>query len=148
MDIALFWSIFVILGVTYFAIAMGASRILEPNESFFYGERRFGIIPLSLSLAATHIGGGMVLGTSEEAYRAGFNGLVYSLGISAGFLALGLGLAKKIRDENSSTMVELFFTKYGSKVLRRIGSLMSIITLGGILVGQIIASRKLLDHLI
>ena len=147
MDIALFWSIFVILGVTYFAIACGASRTLEPDESFFYGQRNFGVIALSLSLAATHIGGGMVLGTSEEAYRRGFNGMFYNLGVAAGFFLLGL-FAYKIRKESFSTTVELFSTKYGSKTLRCIASLMSILTLSGILVGQIIASRKLLDSLV
>lgn len=147
MDIALFWSIFVILGVTYFAVAMSASRALEPDESFFYGQRNFGFIALTLSLAATHIGGGMVLGTSEEAYRHGFNGIFYNLGVALGFIILGL-LAFKIRKESFSTMVEIFSTKYGSKTLRCIASLMSILTLSGILVGQIIASRKLLDSLV
>lgn len=148
MDIALFWSIFVILGITYFAIAMGASRTLEPDENFFYGQRKFGIIPITLSLAASHIGGGMVLGTSEEAYRAGFNGVFYNLGISAGFFILGLGLAYRIRKNNHSTLVELFSSKYNSIMMRKIASFMSILTLSGILVGQIIASRKLLDSLI
>ena len=135
------------MGVTYFAIAMGASRTLEPDESFFYGQRSFGIIPLSLSLAATHIGGGMVLGTSEEAYRLGFNGMFYNLGVVAGFFLLGL-IAYKFRKESFTTTVEIFSTKYGSKTLRALASLMSILTLSGILVGQIIASRKLLDALV
>jgi solute:Na+ symporter, SSS family len=148
MDITLFWSLFVVLGITYFAIAMSASRNIVSDDEFFYGDRKFGVFPISLSLAAAHIGGGFFLGSAQEAYFFGLYGVFYNLGICAGFFILALGLANKLRRENIRTTAELFFTKYGSNFLRRIASLLSIITLGGILTGQIIASRKLLDSLV
>jgi len=145
VDIALFWSLFVILAITYFAIAMGASRNLDSDDDFFYGQRSFGLMAMTLSLAAIQIGGGVVLATGDQAYRFGFYGIAYSLGICAGFLVLALGFAYKLKRLNMKTVVEIFTIKYRSLMLRRLASFLSILTLGGILVSQIIASRKLVD---
>jgi len=145
VDISLFWSLFVILAITYFAIAMGASRNLETDDDFFYGRRQFGVTALSLSLAAIQIGGGVVLATAEEAYRVGLYGITYSLGICGGFFVLALGIAYRLRRLNIRTIAEIFSLRYHSTALRRLASTMSILTLMGILISQIIASRILLD---
>lgn len=144
MDIALFWSLFVVLGITYFAVAMNSSRSVHSEDEFFYANNKLGVWSTALSMAAVHIGGGMVLGTAFEAFRFGFRGILYNLGICAGFFVLAFGVAGRLRKIGIKTIAELFQQRYGSMVLRRIASILSIVTLGGILTGQIIASRKLL----
>ncbi len=144
MDFTLFWSVFVVLGIIYFAIGMYASRHVATEEEYFLAGRKFGFTTVTLTLIATQLGAGMVLGTSDEAYRVGFYGLLYNVGICFGFILLGCGFASKLRGFNISTTAELFELKYNSVALRRLASLLSILTLGGILAGQILASRKLM----
>lgn len=96
-----------------------------------------------MTLIATQLGAGMIFGTALESYSYGFYGLAYTLGIAGGLLVLGLGVAAKLRSLNISTTAELFETKYGSRRLRQVASLISIFTMGGILAGQIVASRQL-----
>lgn len=144
MDLTLFWSVFVGFSVLYFAVGMYASRNVASEDEYFLAGRSFGVGAITMTLIATQLGAGMVLGTSEEAYRFGVYGLVYNLGICIGFLLLAAGFASKLRQFNISTTAELFEVKYNSILLRRLASLLSVLTLGGILAGQILASRKLI----
>jgi SSS family solute:Na+ symporter len=144
MDLTLFWSVFVGFGILYFAVGMYASRNVATEEEYFLAGRKFGVTAITLTLIATQLGAGMVLGTSEEAFRFGYYGIFYNVGICLGFLLLGFGFASKLRKFNISTTAELFELKYNSVLLRRLASLLSVLTLGGILAGQILASRKLI----
>ncbi len=144
MDLTLFWSIFVLFGVSYFAVAMFASRRILTDDDYFLAGRQLGIWSITLTLIASQLGAGMMLGTTDEAFHYGIYGLLYNLGICLGFLLLGLGFAAKLRQFNISTTAELFQLKYDSVILRRLASILSVITLGGILAGQILASRKLI----
>lgn len=146
MDFTLFWSIFVILGISYFAIAMAASRNIATKDDFFYGGRSFGIWPLSLTLAVIHIGGGMLLTTPSNTYKYGYFGFFYSFGIFLGFLLLSL-VAPRFKRENLKTIAELFSKKYGSLGLRRFASFLSIMTMSGLFIAQIVVSRKVITYL-
>ncbi len=148
MDLALFWSVFVALGIIYFAIGMHASRSVATEEDYFLANRQFGPFAITFALVATQLGAGMILGTAEESYHFGLYGIIYNLGICLGFLLLGFGFAAKLRAFNITTTAQLFEIKYNSTQLRRFASLLSIITLGGILSGQILASRTLMTALI
>jgi len=145
MDITLFWFVFVLFGISYFAVAMYASRKVSSEEEYFLAGRKFGTPAITLALIATQLGAGMVLGTADEAFHFGFNGLFYNIGICLGFLLLGFGFAAKLRQFNICTTAELFEIKYKSVVLRKLAAILSVITLGGILAGQIVASKKLIN---
>lgn len=144
MDFTLFFAIFSILGIVYFAVGVAASKDVHTKDDYFLGNRQFGLVSVTLTLIATQVGAGMLVGASDEAYAHGYYGLLYNLGMTIGFLLLGLGAASKMRGFEVTTTAELFEKLYGSRPLRQIASVLSIITLGGILAGQILASRKLI----
>ncbi|MCX5922305.1 MAG: sodium:solute symporter family protein [Candidatus Dependentiae bacterium] len=144
MNTTLFLAIFSILAVFYFFIGLYASRNIKNNTDYFLASRDLGLFPVTFTLIATQLGGGMLMGTAEQAYTVGIYGITYTLGMSLGFLLLGLGFAAKLRSLNVATTAELFETKYHSPMLKKVASLLSIATMCGILVGQVVASRTLL----
>jgi len=142
MNTAIFLPIFLTLAVCYLIIGLLASRNIKTNEDYFLAGRGLGLMSLSFTLIATHLGGGMILGTAQEAYEVGWYGILYNFGLCAGFIVLGLGFASKLRAFNVATTAQLFETKYGSPVLRKIASALSAMSLCGILAGLVIATRS------
>lgn len=92
-------------------------------------------------------GGGLVLGAAEEAYQFGWSVLLYPLGASLGLILLGLGFGKKLAQFKVSTVAQIFEVTYSSSNLKKVASLLSVISLFMILVAQIIASSKFLASL-
>lgn len=144
MDFTLFFAVFSVLGVIYFAVGVSASKDVHTKDDYFLAGRQYGIWSITLTLIATQVGAGMLVGASSEAYQYGYYGILYNAGMCLGFLLLGLGAASKLRGFNISTTAELFEKMYGSRPLRQIASALSIITLGGIFASQILASRKMI----
>lgn len=144
MNMVLFLSIFFALVVLYFFIGLYASRNVKTTSDYFLANRDLGLWPVTFTLIATQLGGGMLLGTADRSYHFGYYGFLYTLGICLGFLLLGLGFAAKLQSLNVSTTAELFETRYHSPMLKKIASLLSIATLCGILIAQVVASKSLL----
>jgi len=144
MNTNLFLLIFGSLTTIYLIIGTWASKNIKTTQDYFLANRNLGLWPVTFTLIATQLGGGMLLGTSQKAYEIGFLGIFYTLGISLGFIILASGLAGKLRALNISTTAEIFETKYKSKKLKKFASLLSIVTLCGILVSQVVASKSLL----
>ncbi len=140
----LFLSIFAGIGLIYLLIGLFYSRGIKTNEDYFLAGRNLGLFPLTFTLIATQVGGGMMLGTAAESYKVGYFGIFYTLGMSLGFLALGLGVASKLRSFNVVTTAQLFEFKYNSVFLRKVASFISIITMFGLLCAQVVASRSVL----
>lgn len=132
------------LAVVYFAVGVYASRTITTVSDYFLAGRNLGLVPLTATLVAAQIGGGMLIGTSKDAYSLGFSGIAYTIGLSLGFLILGLGLASRLQTLSVATTAELFETKYKSIFLKKVASLFSIVTLCGILLAQFAASRAIL----
>ena len=147
MNFGLFLTVFFSMIIFYFILGIIASKKIKTTTDYFLAGRNLGLWPVTLTLVATQIGGGMLLGTSQEAYNVGFYGIMYTVGMSLGFLLLGLGFASKLRSLNVATTAELFETKYKSPALKKVASLLSIATMFGIVVGQIVASRSLIAGL-
>lgn len=139
-----FFTLLITLAITYFMVGIYASRSVKTNKDYFLAGRNLGLLPLTCTLVAAQIGGGMLVGTSKDAYALGFSGLAYTIGFSLGFLLLGLGLASKLQTLSVATTAELFETKYHSVFLKKVASLFSIVTLCGILLAQLAASRAIL----
>lgn len=144
MSLALFISVFFILTIFYTIVGIMASRNVSTTSDYFLAGRNLGLMSITFTLIATQLGGGMLLGTSQEAYTIGLYGLLYTLGMSIGFLILGLGFAGRLQAMNVSTTAEIFETKYKSVNLKKIASILSIITLWGLLIGQVVASKSIL----
>lgn len=144
MNIALFLAIFSLLGVVYLILGIFASKNIKTTTDYFLAGRNLGFISVTLTLIATQLGGAMLLGISEETYSFGYYGILYALGMSLGFILLGLGFASRLQALKVATTAELFETRYGSIALKKFASLLSIVTLCGILIGQIVAARGLM----
>ena len=139
-----FFGITSVLTIIYFILY----RYRFSIKRMFSGSRTLtGMTSVAFALVATQIGGATVMGTSQEAYSSGWYGLLYIIGVSIGFLILGSGLAFRMKALNISCSADLFEHKYHSILLKKIASLLSIMTIGGLLIGEIIASKGLLEGL-
>lgn len=141
MSIPLFFGVVGLLGSIYIWIGKCASRDLQTSEDYFLMGRNLTFFPLSLTLLATQLGGGTLLGAAQEAYQKGWLVLFYPLGACLGFFFLGAGFGGKLRKLNISTVAEIFEKIYQSRCQRYIASGLSIVALFFILVAQGIAAR-------
>ncbi|MEM1283479.1 MAG: sodium:solute symporter family protein [Chlamydiota bacterium] len=141
MNIPLFFGLVGLLGTIYIWIGKCASKDLQTSEDYFLMGRKLTFFPLSLTLLATQLGGGTLLGAAQEAYLKGWLVLFYPLGMSLGLFVLGMGFGGKLQKLNISTVAEIFEKVYGSKYQRYIASGLSIVALFFILVAQGIAAR-------
>ncbi len=144
MELVTFSIIASIMGLAYLFVGYKTSQSIESSTDFFLAGKNVGIFGLTMSLIATQLGGGSILGTSQEAYSSGLLAFAYITGISIGFILLAAGFAHKIRAQNVHTIAQIFEKRYNSPLLTKIASLASITSLGGILVAQIVGSRALL----
>jgi len=140
-----FIALFASLNIIYLILGLIASRKVESTADYFLAGRNLGLIPVTLTLVATQIGGGMLTGTAQQAYVHGFYGLLYTIGMCIGFTILGLGLASRLQSLQVQTTAQLFEVAYDSVLLKKIASLLSVFTMSGILVAQILASRAILN---
>lgn len=144
MNLYLFVTVLICMGIFYLILGFFCSKGIDDNEDYFLAGRKLGIWRVSFTLVATQIGGGMLLGSADEAYHSGFYGFLYCAGMCSGFILLGCGFAAKLRKFNINTIPELFEAKYGSPALKSISSFLMVLSMAGLLVGQVVASKKLL----
>lgn len=119
----------------------------KKQQTSAYLKKSASFISIVFALIALELGGSMMLGTCEEAYSSGIFGLLYVMGISMGFLLLGFGFAAKMKAMNVESTIDLFEVKYKSPLIRTSASILSILTIWGLLLGQIIATKSLIHAL-
>jgi SSS family solute:Na+ symporter len=119
----------------------------KKQQTTTYIKKSVSFMSIVFALIALELGGSMMLGTCQEAYSSGIYGLLYVLGISIGFLLLGLGFASKMEAMHVESTIDLFEIKYKSPLIRTCASVLSIITVWGLLMGQIIATKSLIHAL-
>lgn len=144
MNTLLFFSLLVALFGSCLYIGRRASAKVASSSDYFLTNRSLGIFPLTMTLLATQVGGGMILGAAEEAYRASWWVLFYPAGACLGLLLLATGLGARFQQANVSTVAELFEKIYGSVTLRKAASLLSIASLFLTLIAQAIGMLKFL----
>lgn len=142
MNIPVFLISLLILQLICLYVGRQASKSMANQDDYFLAGRGLKFFPLFMTLIATQIGGGLVLGSAEEAYRYGWYVLLYPLGASLGMLALAAGIGKRLSQFKVTTVAQLFEVVYRSPRLKKIASLLSIVSLFMILIAQVIASRK------
>lgn len=147
MNMVVFISLLFGLQLFYWFIGKRSSKILSSQEDYFLAGKSVRFFPLMMTFLATQVGGGLVLGAADEAYRYGWPVLLYPLGASLGLIILGLGVGRKLAQFQVSTVAQILEVVYRSTLLRKIASVLSVISLFMILVAQIIASQKFLASL-
>lgn len=147
MTSLLFFAVLAAFSTLCFTIGFLSSRNIHSVTDYFLAGRNLGTFPVMFTLIATQLGGGMLLGTAQEAYISGIYGILYTVGIMGGFLLLAAGVAARLQTFNVGTTAELFETQYNSPGLRKFAALLSIITMSGILIGQVVGAKALLSSL-
>lgn len=135
------------LQITCLIVGSKFSRSLKTQQDYFLAGKTLTFFPLMMTFVATQVGGGLVLGAAEEAYKYGWQVMLYPLGAVLGLLLLASGVGKRMARANVSTVAQLFEVAFGSPTLKKIASLLSIVSLFMILVAQIIASKKFMVSL-
>lgn len=148
MKIYIFIAMLFVLQFFYYLVGKKASKTIKnSSEDYFLAGKNVRFFPLMMTFLATQVGGGIILGSAEEAYHYGYLVILFPLGSALGLILLGSGVGRKLSKFSVSTVAEIFEKAYGSTFLRKIASILSVISLFMVLVAQIIASSKFLVSL-
>ncbi len=147
MDYRIFFGVFAILGLFYLIFGYRAAQKLQTLDDYFLAQRNLGVFPLAIALIAVHFGSGVIIGTSDASYNIGLYGLHYVISISLGFILLALGIASRMRSLEVTTTAGIFTKRYNSHILTLGASVVSIASLIGILLAQMVGTRELMASL-
>lgn len=129
-------------------ISLGASFIAAKKPGDFFLAGRSLRWPVLLgTFIGTQVGGGFILGNTDAAWKLGWVGSMYGWGLALGMLGLGLGVGSRLRNLNIKTLSELLEKRYESSSLKTIAGVLSIFSLGGILMCQAIGLKKFLSSM-
>ncbi len=117
------------------------SRISGMTD-FLLAGRRLGIPLCTAAMAATHFGGGAVLGGASYGFRHGLAGAWYGIATGIGLLLLALLTASRFRELAIYTVPDYLALRYQSRCLRVLAALLSLAALVGILAAQVNAARS------
>ncbi|NLO25860.1 MAG: sodium:solute symporter family protein, partial [Clostridiales bacterium] len=120
---------------------------IKGMTDFLLAGRRLGVWMCAATLAATHFGGGMVMGGSEYGYNYGWSGAWYGVSCGIGILILAFTTASKFRELSFYTVPDYLEQRYGGKTIRILGSLLSLVALIGILAAMVLSARGALEIL-
>lgn len=144
MNIPIFISMLFSLQLFYWLVGKRASQKIKDTDDYFLAGKNVRFFPLMMTFLATQVGGGVFLGAADEAFVYGWPVLLYPMGVAFGLILLGCGIGRKLAGFSVSTVAQIFEVVYGSPFLKRVASILSVISLFMILVAQIIASNKFL----
>ncbi len=142
MDLTLFITALFALQLICLYVGGKASKGMTTQDDYFLAGKTVSFFPLMMTLVATQIGGGLVMGAADEAYRYGWSVLLYPLGQSLGFVLLAMGIGRRLAQFNVPTVAQLFEVVYQSTLLKKVASLLSMLSLFLIFTAQVIASKK------
>lgn len=142
--IFLFLFLLGVLSIASLIIGARASQGIKESEDYLLAGRRLGVWSLCLTVIATQVGAGLMLGSSQSAYQSGWPALLWPVGNAVGLLALGLGLGGRLRRLGIRSTAELFELLYQSIALRKIASVVSLLAMMMLLVAQMIGLRQFL----
>ncbi len=136
-------SIVVIYLCLVLAVGVWCSRTrISGVTDFLLAGRRLGVVMGAGALAATHFGGGAVLGGAEYGYTHGLSGVWYGVSTGVGLLLLGLFTARRFRALSFFTVPDYLEHRYGGKTIRVLGAVLSLVALVGILAAQVNAAGR------
>ncbi len=130
-----------------FAVGVWATRFVKSSEDYLLAGRRLGWVLATAALAATHFGGGFVVGTGAWAYQYGLSGIAYAFGVGLSLLVLAVVAAGRMRRLGLVTVPDYLDHRYQSKAVRILGALLSLLAIIGILGAQVWASQGALSLL-
>ncbi len=143
MNIYLLFFILSVSMVAYIWVGQKASSNIQTSNEYYLMDKRLSFFPLAMTLLATQLGGGALVGACDKAYYQGWIVLLYPLGACLGLVFLGIGIGSRLRQLNIKTTAEIFEKIYKSKIQRSVASILSIVSLMLILIAQGLALKKI-----
>jgi SSS family solute:Na+ symporter len=128
------------------AIGLVSRRRAIGSDSFFVAGRSGSSLFITGSLLATIIGGSAIMVTSSLGFTRGLSGAWWLLVGSVGLIALGIFLAKKVREFGLYTLPELVEKQYNRWVALA-GSILIVVAWIGVIGAQIIAAGSIMSVL-
>lgn len=125
-------------------IGKRSSKGIQTQNDYFLGGKGITFFPLMMTFLGGQVGGGLVLGSAQEAAKVGWWVLLYPLGQVLGMIGLSLGIGKRLNSFGVPTVAQVFEKFYDSPLLKQIASLLSIASLFMILVAQVLATKGFL----
>ncbi len=125
------------------AIGWWAHRTrISGMTDFLLAGRRLGVVLCASAMAATHFGGGALMGGASYGFQHGISGAWYGISTGVGLLLLALFTASRFRALGLYTVPDYLAMRYGGTVVRPIGAMLSLAALTGILAAQVNAARS------
>ena len=113
MDTGLLIGLLVYVGLTL-AVGVYAGARIKESSDFLVAGRRLGLLLSTGTLAATWIGGGIVIGASREAYKSGFLGVIADpFGAALCLIVAGLFYVRTMRRMGLTTIASFFGIRFG-----------------------------------
>jgi SSS family solute:Na+ symporter len=128
------------------AIGLVSRRRAMGSDNFFVAGRSGSSLFITGSLLATIIGGSAIMVTSSLGFTRGLSGAWWLLVGSVGLIALGIFLAKKVREFGLYTLPELVEKQYNRWVALA-GSILIVVAWIGVIGAQIIAAGSIMSVL-
>lgn len=134
-----------IVGI-YLAVLLGIGwwchrHRISGMTDFLLAGRRLGVVLCAAAMAATHFGGGALMGGASYGFQHGLSGAWYGISTGIGLLLLALLTAGRFRSLALYTVPDVLASRYGGSALRLLGALLSLVALVGILAAQVNAAR-------
>ncbi len=108
---------------------------------FLLAGRKLGVVLCAAAMAATHFGGGALMGGASYGFEHGLSGAWYGISTGIGLLLLALLTAGRFRALALYTVPDYLASRYGGRTVRILGALLSLAALVGILAAQVNAAR-------
>jgi len=131
---------FIVIFISLVASVLARRR----GKEYFLAGRSIRWPMLFGTLLGTQLGGGFMIGNSDSVWRVGVSGGLYGLGLAIGMIILGCGFGQRLRKTEVSTLSELLEKQYGSSRLQVMSAVLSVLSLGGILMCQAIGLKRFL----
>lgn len=147
MDYTTFFLVLFGLQAVCLYVGSKTSEDLNNQDDYFFAGKGLKFWPLMMTFLATQVGGCLILGAAEESYKYGWTVLLYPGGQALGLVLLGLGIGRRLASFKVNTVAQIFEVAYGSPVLKKIASVLSVVTLFMLFVAQIVGSSKLMVSL-
>ena len=142
MNQLLFFTLVTVILVASFIVGHRTSAKIKNETDYFLGGRKMGFFYIFMTLLATQLGGGAIVGTAEAAYLHGWKAISYSAGVALGMIFMACGIGAKLRRMNVSTVPEIFKNIYGSENLQIFSSILYIISMFILLIAIGVSARK------
>lgn len=141
------WTVLAVYLALLLAVSLYAKKLTVTSTDFLLAGRKMGFIITTATLAATHYGGGFVLGGASWGAQYGLGGVWYGLACGVGLLLLGIFFAKPLRALAAFTVPEVLERRFGGKGVTVISASLSLFALVGILGAQVWASASIFEVL-